>query len=662
VDPMRSSVRVTVSGRGLACAAALVLAASALAAAQAGATDDESLVYVIGGEITTLNNAANDGATAAVMPWLYNALYVYDESLTPVPDIAADYAETSEDGTVWTIRLRDDVYFQPTGEQLTAEDVVFTYQLANSQNCRFLPDSCLAFVTVTPEDAEEPAKVLQKVEALDDFTVQFTLAEPYAPFATGSLAGIPINSRDATMAAFERFQHQTADVQAAVVDALLSALEEVDDPVPLRSEAEALLTSAGLELPDEASYIDEGGALDEARYVDALQAGLDELSLVLNAEEIDRVAAAYVYLDIGSAPVGTGPFYLSELRAGQDLTLTRNEQYHHGPASFGTVYMPIIKDDVASAAALAAGEIDWKDGFTADGYVQVEDAPGVKFAHYPDFGYYALQFNLRPGRLFAEKAVRQALAYCIDKEATVAAATDGEGIPIYADQPPASWAYNPDVPRYEYDVERARAILEEAGWIDADGDGVREKDGRPLASHILLRAGKPDRSKFMHLLAEQVRDCGFELTFEEVDFSLMWVGLSWPLKFSGQDEQWDAYFGGWGTWYDPDPFSLWHSSNCVTADKPDRLNYICFQDKRADELIEAGQVELDQARRAQIYQEFEMIMAQELPYLWAWSDQAIEGLAEDVHGADEWTEDVMSTPTWFWELEKVRKGGFPTLE
>ena len=320
--------------------------------------------------------------------------------------------------------------------------------------------------------------------------------------------------------------------------------------------------------------------------------------------------------------------------------------------------MPIIKDDVAASAALAGGDIDWKYSLTADGYEQLRENSGVKFALYPDFGYFNMQFNLREGRLFADKAVRQALAYCIDKEATVEAATDGLGVPIYADIPPASWAYNPDVKKYEHDVDLANQMLDEAGWTMGD-DGVRvDADGRRLETHILLRAGKPDRSKFMQLLASQAKDCGFNLTLEEADFgTVLLPGLEWPLVMAGQSDQWDAYFGGWGTSYDPDPYSLYHSSVIVTEDLPDTYNYIAFDNERADELIEAGLKELDQAKRADIYKEFELIMAEELPTLWAWSDEAREGLGTAVTGGVDWDESVMSTPTWFWELEKINKGG-----
>jgi ABC-type transport system substrate-binding protein len=665
--------------RSFAIGAAFVLAASALTAAPVAAQEESSLIYAIDGEISYLNNANSDVPSAEAVQWLYNGLFTYDQTLTPVPDLAAGPWQISEDGLTWTIQLKDNAYFQPTGENLTAQDVVFTYQLANSANCRFNPDTCLGFVVVTPEGATEPVKVLQDVKAIDDYTVEFTLADKYAPFAT-TASTLQINSKKTVEEAFAAFQAQTADVNAADVDALLGKIAAERDAVAaeleanpdstavadlaqFQAEAEALMTAADLPLPDQANYAAEDGSLDATAYVEALEAELANLSLVLSSTEIDQIAAAYPLLSISRQPVGTGPFYVTEFRPGQDITAARNEKYHWGASAFDKLYMPIIKDDVAASAALAGGDIDWKYSLTPDGYAQIEGDPALKFARYPDFGYFALMFNLREGKLFAEKSVRQALASCIDKEATVEAATGGQGVPIYADIPPASWAYNPDIPKYEYSVEKGNAMLDEAGWVDSNGDGIREKDGRPLQTKILVRAGKPDRIKFMQLLADQAKDCGFDIAIEEADFgTVLLPGLEWPLIMGGQTEQWEAYFGGWSTSYDPDPYSLWHSSNCITAEVPDTYNYICFQNERADELIEAGLKELDQAKRAEIYKEFEAIMAEELPYLWAWSDQAKEGLSVAVNGEGEWTEADMGTPTWFWELEKVNKGSGTVAE
>jgi ABC-type transport system substrate-binding protein len=634
-----------------------VLAATAFAAGPVAAQDDSSLIYSIDGEISYLNNAADDFPTAEATQWLYNGLYTYNENVSPEPDIAAGLAEVSEDETVWTLKLRDDVIFQPGGEQLTAEDVVFAYELANSPNCLFNPQLCLNSVTVTPEGSDEAVPVLQGIEALDDSTVQFTLAAPYAPFATVTLPSVFIESKAAIEAAFAEFQEQTADVTVAEVDELLAAMAEAEDLVPFRADAEAILAKAEMALPDESLHVGDDDAFNESSYVTALRTELSSLSTILNAQEIDQIAAAYKQLRTAREPVGTGPFYVTEFRPGQDITAARNEQYHHGAASIETLYMPIIKDDIASSAALAAGDTDWKYEITGDGWVQVKDAPGLKFAEYPDFGHYELQFNMREGNLFAEKVVRQAMAYCFDNPLTVEAATDGRGVPVYSDIPPASWAYNPDVETYALDVDKAKALLEEAGWVDEDGDGVRERDGQKLGTHILLRAGKPDRTKFMQLLADQVKDCGFEFTLEEADFgSVLLPGLEWPLIMAGQDQQWQAYFGGWGAAYDPDPFPIFHSTQCVTEDVPEAWNYICFENERADEIMDAALKVSDQGERAELYAEWQEILSEELPYLFGWAYIQKEGLTDTLQGSEEWTAEVMSSPTWFWEFEKIHQG------
>lgn len=652
--------------------ATTLIASLSLGSAVFAQDQEEQLIYAIDGQITQLNNANSDVPTAAAIGWLYSALYAYDQALTPVPDLAAGPAEISEDGLTWTIKLVENSYFQPTGDQLTADDVVFTYRMAMSPNCRFNPSLCLGYITVTPPGASEPVPVLESVDKIDDFTVQFKLADVYAPFVTTILPGIYIDSKKAVTGAFEKFSKDVKDIDVEKLADLLSRIqaekdaataEERDaDVAQFREEAEGVLNKAGIALPNEADFAMEDGTTDIAAYMDTVQASLDQLNSILTSQKIDKIAAAYPLLSTARKPVGSGPFYVTEFRPGQDLTAVANPKYHRGEPQIKKLLMPIITDDVAASAALKAGDIDWKYSLTSDGLAQVANDPNVKLAQYADFGYFALMFNQHQygadqGNyvpLFSEQPVRQALAYCIDKPATVEVATDGRGVPIYADIPPASWAYNPAVATYDQDLEAAAALLDGAGWTDEDGDGIRAKDGRLLQTEILVRAGKPDRIKFMQLLADQAKDCGFDIAIKEADFATVLLpGLEYPHIFPGTDKPWDAYFGGWSTGLDPDPYSLWHSSQCTTADLPDTYNFVCFQDEEADKLIEDGLRELDQAKRAEIYQGFEQIMADQLPYLWAWSDRASQGLRATVNGAEAWTPENMTSPTFSWEVEKI---------
>ncbi len=662
-------------------------------------------MYAIDGQVTQLTNALTDVPTSEAVGWMYNGLYRYNESLVPIPDLAAEEATISEDGLTWTIKLVENATFQPGGANMTADDVVFTYQMSNSPNCRFNPSICLANVVLddpdTEDDPEDPAAddtpVLTSVSKVDDYTVEFVLSQPYAPFATVTLPGTLIDSKAAVEAAFADFQEASGQVQDAQItdlneriaaDAALGEDEEADpenpatnpDPVQFRGELETILADAGIEdipQPDPALFPlldpetgEETGELDEAAYVGALIGVFTDLVNSRAAQGIDAIAAAYPLLSISRAPVGTGPFYVTEFNPGASIELTANPDYHFGAPALEGLSIPIITDDVAGASALIGGQIDWKYSMTADSYNAVKDAPNVKLAQYPDFGYFGLQFNLREGKLFADPNLRQALALCIQKPEAVEAATQGQGIAIYADIPPASWAYNEDVEKYPFNAEAGKALIEESGWtldgtskFRGDNTTVYQKDGQTLGTQVLVRAGKPDRIAFMGFLADQSnQNCGFDISIKEVDFGTVLVPmLSWPHAQQGKegqsviDKQFDAYFGGWGTGFDPDPYSIYHSSQCTTPDQPDTYNYICYQNKQADKLIEQGLAELDQAKRAEIYKEFEAILAKDLPYLFAWSDIAREGVNASVNGAEQWTPENMNTPTWAYQLEKITK-------
>ena len=664
--------------RSSVAACALAAALAGPATAQETPTPGGSIVITYKDDVATLDPAIGyDWQNWSMIKSIFDGLMDYVPGTTDLrPGLAESY-EISEDGLVWTLNLNTNATFQPGGKKLTADDVVFTYQLSNSKNCRFNPSVCLAFVPVdaTPDVADdENVPVLKSVEKVDDDTVRFTLAAPYAPFATTTLPGTFIDSKEAVEAAYAAFQQTSGAVPDAEITALNDKItaeqaKEEADLVQFRGELEALLGRTGVDVPqaDPRLYpgTDDAGApngqLDEASYVTALVQVLTDLATSRAQQGIDAIAAAYPILSISRKPVGTGPFYVTNFLPGERIELKRNEGYHNGVPALEGMFIPIITDDIAGAQALSAGQIDWKYSMAAQAYAAVKDNPNVKIAEYADFGYFGLQFNLREGKLFADKALRQAVAYCVQKEQIVEAATEGQGVPIYATIPPASWAYNTEVEKFPHDIAKGIALIEGAGWTKGS-DGVYEKDGKRLETTVLVRAGRPDRIKFMQLLSDQLNaNCGFDMEIQEADFgTVLSPMLEWPHAQQGKTgnevgKQFDAYFGGWGSGFDPDPYAIWHSSQCTTKEQPATYNYICYNNPEADKLIEDGLRELDQAKRAEIYKQFEAIVAEDVPYLFAWSDRAREGVNANVNGAEQWTAENMKSPTWFYRVEKITK-------
>ena len=316
--------------------------------------------------------------------------------------------------------------------------------------------------------------------------------------------------------------------------------EERSCPDPTACEAaaaagEAAVRPASVELPSRDDFNTGGENADEfdpCAYGTALA---DLLSQIRSRSRVRGSTPSPRRIRCSPStrePVGTGPFMCEPgcLAPGESLTLVAYEGFYDGAPATDTVVMPIITDDIQGANAVQAGQVDWKYSLTADSYDALKDDPNIKFAEYPDFGYYSLQYNLREGQLFADLGARKAVQYCIDKAATVEQATNGQGVPIEADIPPASWAYNPDLQPVERDVPAAIGFLEEAGWtVEVDGEGnatgPATRDGVEFVTDVYVRAGRPDRIAFMELVRDQVVDCGIELNVIEADFATVLLPL-----------------------------------------------------------------------------------------------------------------------------------------
>jgi ABC-type transport system substrate-binding protein len=578
--------------------------------------------FAVDGEPTYFSSASTDLPTSWITGLLYNGMYRIDDHLAVVPDIAAAMPETSADGLTWTVKLRDDVKFHD-GSPVTSADVKFTFDLALSPNCTFNPDQC-----------SQIADNVESIAAPDATTVVLKLKQKYAPFLI-SLAA-QIMPKTAVEASYAKFAAAAGGADAAAVAALAdkistaTAAEECGSETPPATcdaatyvaEAEAALTSAGVTLPDKNAY-QADGQLDASAYGQALIDQLNDLNATLAAGATDKIAAAFRLLDFQRNPIGTGPYKFSKYLAGQSVELAKNENYHSVEVGPANVFIPIIKDAATASAALQQGEINWQTEVTSDALATLKGDATLALSEFPDFGYYYIGFNLKEGRLYADKALREAFAMCIDHDQTVSVATEGNGIPVYANVPPASWAFSTDLPPYTYDVASAKAKIEGAGWT-LGADGVYAKGGVRLASDLYVRQGKPQRVRFASLAKDQLAECGIEITVKEADFATVLLPLlSYPNNF-------ETYLGGWGTSIDPDDYSIFHSSKCTTKENPDDNNFICWNNPEGDKLLEEGRQELDQAKRKEIYGKFQVLIHNDVPYYFLWGDLAHRGYTKSV--------------------------------
>ncbi|MDD3801562.1 MAG: peptide-binding protein [Desulfuromonas thiophila] len=326
------------------------------------------------------------------------------------------------------------------------------------------------------------------------------------------------------------------------------------------------------------------------------------------------------------APVGTGPFRFVSWQPGEMIVLERNEDYHEGAAYLRRVLYRVIPDSTTMFLELQSGGLDTM-GLTPLQFARQTETPafGRRFNkyRYPAFAYTYLGYNLRKP-LFQDKRVRQAISHAIDKQELIDGVLLGLGQPANGPYVPGSWPHNPQVKDYAFDPARAAALLEEAGWIDRDGDGVRERDGKPLRFVILTNQGNDQRIKAGEIIQRRLAEVGMDVRLRVIEWASFLKEFIYPGKF-------DATLLGWTVPIDPDGYNVWHSSKTG----PGELNIIGFNNARVDALLEQGRRSLDQDRRQQIYWQLQEILAEEVPYTFLFVPDSLPVVARRFHGIEQ---------------------------
>lgn len=218
-------------------------------------------------------------------------------------------------------------------------------------------------------------------------------------------------------------------------------------------------------------------------------------------------------------PVGTGPFKYVEYVKDDRIIVERNPDYWGEPAKLNRLTFRFIPDDNTRALALQAGEVQMVVDPPRELTAGLASTPGIKVATSPVGGYEALYVNARgtdPYTIGSDPAVREALALAIDKETIVRDVWRGNAevnatmIPIRILGDSASL-----IQGVSFDPERAKQVLEQAGWKDGDGDGIREKDGRPLSLVMVVGFPTPEIHRPMpEVVQSQLKTVGIDLKIE----------------------------------------------------------------------------------------------------------------------------------------------------
>lgn len=318
-------------------------------------------------------------------------------------------------------------------------------------------------------------------------------------------------------------------------------------------------------------------------------------------------------------PVGTGPYKLVEWQSGEKIVLESNPDYFAGQPYIKRVVYRIIPDISTQFLELQTGSLDFM-GLSPLQFDRQTDTFAFRRLYnkfsYLNFGYTYLGYNLRKP-MFQDRRVRQALSYAINKQEIIDGVLLGYGVAATGPYKPDSWVYNRQVPRYDYNPEKARALLAEAGWTDSDGDGVLDKDGRDFSFVIVTNQGNDLRAKTGEIIQRRFQEVGVKVKLRVIEWATFLKEFINPGNF-------DATILGWSGGPEPDQYNIWHSSKTG----PRQLNFIGFKNAEVDQLLEKGRRVFDQQQRKVYYDHFQQILAEEQPYTFLYVPEALPAVSK----------------------------------
>lgn len=303
--------------------------------------------------------------------------------------------------------------------------------------------------------------------------------------------------------------------------------------------------------------------------------------------------------EIGRHPIGSGPFRFVSAEQDKNVVIERNDNYWGARPKLQRIRFDVVPDATTRALELRKGSADVAiNALTADMVLALEHDPRLEIAHAPGTTLAYMAFNMRDP-ILKNVRVRRALGYAIDRRPIIHYLLRDFARPADSILPPESWAYSNDVPIYSYDPQKARELLDAAGYPAING----------VRFHLTLKTSTEESTRLLAaVLQQQLRDVGIVLDIRTFEFATFFSDVTrgafqfYSLRWIGGNE-------------DPDIFEyVFHSARFT----PHGANRSFYSNPRVDVLIDQARREPDQNVRKQLYAELQRILADDVPSINLW--------------------------------------------
>ena len=303
--------------------------------------------------------------------------------------------------------------------------------------------------------------------------------------------------------------------------------------------------------------------------------------------------------EITRNPMGSGPFKFVSAEQDKEIVVERNDNYWGAKARLARVRFTVVPDATTRALELRKGSADAAiNALTSDTIVALERQTNLQVERAPGTVLSYLAFNLRD-RTLQDVRVRQAIAYAIDRGPLLEYIWRGFAQPARSVLPPQSWAYDADVATYTHNPEKARQMLDAAGY--GARDGVR--------FHLTMKTSTEESTRLLAaVLQQQLRDVGIALDIRTFEFATFFADVT-----SGAFQVYSLRWIGGNQ--DPDIFELCFHSNRFP---PKGANRGFYSNPRIDSVIDEARRQTDESVRKRLYAEVQQVLAEDVPYIDLW--------------------------------------------
>jgi peptide/nickel transport system substrate-binding protein len=323
--------------------------------------------------------------------------------------------------------------------------------------------------------------------------------------------------------------------------------------------------------------------------------------------------------DFNLRPIGTGPFKVQEIGASSGqvdhVLLTANTDYYGSQPYLDKIEIKFFADDAAVFNAYRTGQVQGIARVAYSDLPRLRQFPRLNVFSAPVAGYSLIFLNLSSpdATFFQDKTVRQALFYALDRQKPVDQELGGNGIVVPGPILPGTWAFDPALPTVQPDPEKARALLDSAGWKVGGSSvstpnisdsevllppNVRSKDGKVLG-FTLLTSNDPTHLAMAKAVAEQWVALGITVTVRSAP--MLVTNFLAPRSYEAVLI--DLSLAG-----DPDPYPFWHETQASGGQ-----NFGGYKDRDMSELLEQARRTNDRNARFKLYQRFQQMFADDVP-------------------------------------------------